>query len=384
MKKVFLTIIFTIVFLSLGNFSLVFAIENPLISPNNKLGIHILFPSELKAAANLINSSGGDWGYVTIPIQANDKDQVKWQTFMDDCKNYHIIPLIRLATIQDQTDGRNWKKPVDTDITSFANFLNSLSWPVKNRYIIIFNEVNRGDEWDGISNPAEYANILKYSVSIFKSKNPNFFIISAGMDNDAENNATNIDEYSFMEQMNTAVPGIFNQVDGLASHSYPNPGFNQPPSVNTNTSITSFIFEKNLAEKLSIKTFPIFITETGWSKKSLSIDTIASYMTQAFNTVWQDSSIVAITPFLFFAGSAPFNQFSFVNQDESSTNAYLALKDLPKTKGSPILEVIPTITSTPSANLALKNNILGTETKRESNSFISFVQNFMNHLFNLL
>ena len=55
-----------------------FAIENPLMMKNNKIGVHILFTPEINSASNLINSNGGDWGYVTIPIQAGDKDLEKW------------------------------------------------------------------------------------------------------------------------------------------------------------------------------------------------------------------------------------------------------------------------------------------------------------------
>ena len=46
------------------------AAENPLAVANNKIGIHVLDPSELPAAAKLVNNNGGDWGYVTIPIQS--------------------------------------------------------------------------------------------------------------------------------------------------------------------------------------------------------------------------------------------------------------------------------------------------------------------------
>src|SRR6266403_1297570 len=122
-----------------------FAIEDPLAHPNNKIGIHILFTTEIPQAAKLINSNGGDWGYVTIPIQSTDRDRKKWQSFMNTCKKYHVIPLIRLATEGDFTDTAVWRKPQMNDIIDFATFLNSLSWPTQNRYIIIFNEVNRAD-----------------------------------------------------------------------------------------------------------------------------------------------------------------------------------------------------------------------------------------------
>ncbi len=51
-----------------------YAIYDPLSVSNNRFGIHILNPSEVEKAAELVNSSGGDWGYVTIPIRANDRD----------------------------------------------------------------------------------------------------------------------------------------------------------------------------------------------------------------------------------------------------------------------------------------------------------------------
>ncbi|HVZ67767.1 MAG TPA: hypothetical protein VG917_05940, partial [Patescibacteria group bacterium] len=45
---------------------------DPTSKPNNIFGIHILFPTELDKAAKLVNTNGGDWGYVTIPIQYGD------------------------------------------------------------------------------------------------------------------------------------------------------------------------------------------------------------------------------------------------------------------------------------------------------------------------
>jgi hypothetical protein len=67
MKK-FIIFLFVVVFLFVQTTS-AFAIEDPLKTPNNKFGVHILFPSELQQAARLVNSSGGDWGYVVIPIR---------------------------------------------------------------------------------------------------------------------------------------------------------------------------------------------------------------------------------------------------------------------------------------------------------------------------
>src|ERR1035437_7904980 len=93
-----------------------YAIYDPRSVTNNLFGIHILFPEELSKAAELVNSSGGDWGYVTIPIKASDKNIDKWQKFMDDCKKNHIIPILRLATDGDFFSQGSWSIPNNADI----------------------------------------------------------------------------------------------------------------------------------------------------------------------------------------------------------------------------------------------------------------------------
>ncbi len=311
----------------------VFAIENPTANANNKVGVHILFTSELQQAAKIINSNGGDWGYVTIPIQSGDKDLKKWQAFMDQAKQLHIIPIIRLATEGDYFNTKVWRKPTAADVLDFVNFLNSLSWPVKNRYVEVYNEVNRDDEWGGQANASEYAQLLSYSVSVFKSASPDFFIISAGMDNASANGNGAINEYTFFNQMNLAVPGIFSQLDGIGSHAYPNPGFNQPPTIQTSESITSFEYESNVIDSFANRQLPIFITETGWSRNNLSDATIGTYFTTAFTSVWNDPRIVAVTPFILEAGTPPFDQFSLLTPGGADTPVSIAIKNLPKQKG---------------------------------------------------
>lgn len=355
--KRFLLIVLTVFFCTLfllPKFS--FAIEDPLSLPNNKMGVHILFPEELGEAARLVNSSGGDWGYVTIPIQAGDKNLEKWQKFMSDAKKLHVIPIIRLSTEGDYFDTKVWRKSIREDVLDFGNFLNSLDWPVKNRYIVVFNEVNRSDEWEGNLNPQEYAEILKYAAEVFKALNPDFFIISSGLDNAAPNLfGKYMNEYDYMAAMNIDVPGIFGLIDGLGSHSYPNPGFRQMPYILTSQSIYSFNFEKNLAFRLSNKNLPVFITETGWSKDSLSEDQIAANFKYAFEYVWSNKDIVAVTPFLLQAGTKPFSQFSLINEGGEYSKIFLALQAIPKTKGYPTINYGVRVSSDLSSqNLPLK------------------------------
>jgi len=334
-----------------------FAIEDPLSLPNNKMGVHILFTSEIDKAAGLVNSNGGDWGYVTIPIQAGDRDLEKWQNFMNEAKKLHVIPIIRLATAGDYFNTTVWRKPTFEDVLDFANFLNSLSWPVKNRYVVIFNEVNRSDEWGGNLNPEEYAQILDYSISAFKSLDKDFFIISSGLDNAAPNiSGKYMDEYDYMVAMNEAVPGIFGQIDGLGSHSYPNPGFKQMPYILTSQSIDSFNFERNLAYRLSNKNLPVFITETGWSKEALPESQIADYFKYAFAYVWSDKDITVVAIFLLEGGEqGPFSKFSLTNTAGVGNQIFQALSDISKIKGKPTINPgVDLVKYVPSKNLPAK------------------------------
>lgn len=348
-----------------------YAVENPQSVSNNKIGIHILFDHELKAAAELVNTNGGDWGYTTIVIQSGDKDLEKWQKFMDLAKQNHIIPIIRLSTEGDYFNTQVWRKPTDLDIIDFANFLDSLDWPTKNRYVIIFNEVNRGEEWGGILNPKEYAELLSFAVTIFKSKNPDYFIIPAGLDNAAPNVANlYMDQYNFMRQMNTFVPGIFNQVDGLSSHSYPNPGFSQPPNVNSPMGINSFQYEQALVKSLMAKNLPagrqalpVFITETGWSAEAITDAKIAEYYKSALNSVWNNPNIVAITPFLLQGSGGPFQKFSFFDKHGGFSQQYLTIKNIPKVKGAPVMP----------------NKVLAAETKSEIDTASTRIVDFAKH-----
>lgn len=357
--RLILPILFVVVTCLLIPAHIAQAIENPFSSFNNKFGVHILFPSELESAAKLVNSNGGDWGYVIIPIQSDDMSREKWQDFMYEAKKLHVIPILRLATKGDIYNTKVWKKPTESDIVDFANFLNSLNWPVKNRYIVVFNEVNRGDEWGGSLNVGEYTHILVFAIDIFKSKSPDFFMINAGLDNAAPGLPPIYEnEYTFLREMNISVPGIFNKLDGFASHSYPNPAFSQPPTSLSSTGISSFVYERKLLKTMTDKSLPVFITETGWSGNVLSDAVRAAYFKNAFNNVWSDIGIVAVTPFI-LKSNASFSEFSLTNNDGSPTLQYDMLKSLPKVRGMPALVQKPPVL------LNQQRQVLGLAIKRE-------------------
>lgn len=312
----------------------IFAIYDPLSVPNNKIGVHILHSDELESAAKLVNNQEvGEWGYVTIPIQASDRNRDKWQKFFDLCLEKKVIPVIRIATV---AEGSNWAEPNGFDPLDFANFLNELHWPVKNRYVIIFNEVNRADEYGGYVSPEKYADILSNASDIFKSRSGDFFILPAGLDNAASNGKSSLHWRVYLERMYLHRPEIFDKIDGWTSHAYPNPDFSANPIHSGSNKTDSFQYDLRFINLFTNKKLPVFITETGWSNKLLSDTKITEYYEMALNGSWQNSQIVAITPFILNAQDGNFQQFSFTEKD-GKPKEYASLFASYATKGEPIL-----------------------------------------------
>ncbi len=311
-----------------------YAVEDPLARPNNFMGIHILFTGEIIQAKDLVNSSGGDWGYVTIPIQVVDRDLGKWQEFMDLARDLHIIPILRLATQNDPHNTAVWRKPTEYDILDFANFLSSLNWPTKNKYVILFNEVNRFDEWGGdYPNPSEYADTVAYAFDVFKQRDPNFYLILSGMDAAAPNDYKKyMNGFTYLEVL-TQTTDVTQKIDGFSSHSYPNPDFSSYPSETKKVGVATYKYEYDLLNSASNKKLPVFITETGWSDKKIPESVLSKYYSFVFSEIWgkDKDKIVAITPFLLNAGGEPFSQFSFFKNGVAK-ETYKALIYLSKEK----------------------------------------------------
>lgn len=316
-------------------------VEKVWAQEKNIFGIHILETSDLGKAKELLNSNGGDWGYVTIVIREDDLDKTKWQKFMDECRRLHLIPIIRIATHMEAGD--YWAKPAMENLNKWHEFLNSLNWPVKQQIVVIFNEPNHAKEWGGQPNPREYALVLEKLISLLKESNPNFFVLNAGLDQAADGRNGTIDEGFFLSEMQKAVPDIFNKLDGWASHSYPNHGFVGLPENTGRRSIKGYEWEieslKSLSGLKSLKLENnIFITESGWPHKEgkqnetyFYEDTkVAQLMEKAFKIWSEDDRIKSVTPFVLNYPVEPFDHFSWLKEDGSSWPIFAAVESLIK------------------------------------------------------
>lgn len=328
-NKLFLYL-FSLLFFHFSFVNRAAAIYNPLSVPNNKVGVHILSPDEVEQAASLVNSRGGDWGYVTVPIQPSDRDLDRWQRFMTKAGELHLIPIIRITTIP---MGGTWSTAQDTDLVDFANFLNELTWPIENRYIVLFNEVNRHSEWGGQVDPEKYAQIVKNARAIFQERHSGFFLLGPALDTALPESETSMSAPNYLKKMEQYDASIWSYFDGWASHSYPNPGFSAPP---TQLGWQSIVNYRTETSTLKLAPKPIFITETGWAQSTLPPSTLESYWQQAWTTWQNDSTVAAVTPFV-LNGAGQFREFSLVNDSGSYTTSGLVIQSLKKVKGIPNL-----------------------------------------------
>ena len=330
--------------------------------PNNKFGIYTNnVGGDLDLAAELVNSNGGDWGWILVPMNIHESGTENWNSIFSKMSAKHLIPIVQLI----EPDAAN-KTPGEGDIDAIAKFLGGLSWPTKLRMVSAFNEMNASEYWGGKIDPEGYARILNRLVEQLKQQSGDFFVMNGALNASAQTgDATNINciktdlgvnscylsEIGYLKRMDAAVPGIFKKLDGWASHTYPHPSYRGRPTdtrvgaestfeAGRNT-IRSYQFEQRLLKRDYGVTLPIFITETGWPHKDgqtahpewYDAATVANYYKQSFeNYFLPDANVVAVTPFTL---TNYFDNFAFVGKDGNKFPQWDALVGIKKTAGNP-------------------------------------------------
>ncbi|MBU4380720.1 hypothetical protein KKF75_00670 [Patescibacteria group bacterium] len=304
---------------------------------NNKFGLYIYAEEDYVIyASDLVNSNGGDWGYVLIPINVKDYESQKWNKIFALLEKYHLIPIMQLWDLT--------KKEEKEQIYQSAYFLNSLKWPIRQRFVSVYNEPNDDKFWRDRADPVTYAEILRDTIRVFKSVNPNFFMLNGAFNASARGGDGYMDEEAFLIEMDKTVQDIFKMLDGWASHPYPQPNFTGSPQGWGRDSVRAYEWELGILEKnFGVKNLPIFITEAGWphqegedvDKRYLDQETVANYYKTAFENVWlPDDRIVAVTPFT-IKYPPPDDHFSWLDADEKPYLQYKVIQSLPKTAGLP-------------------------------------------------
>lgn len=298
--------------------------------------MHIADFGDVADVAQLVNSTGGDWGYITLVSTDHDRDAGRWQKMFDQMRRLHLIPLVRIAT---HVEKDYWVKPNPVDFDTIVSFFNSLNWPIQNRYVILYNEPNHAKEWGNQIDPEGYAHTLSELGRKFKAASEDFFVLPAGLDVSAASDALSLDAALYLDRMIGTRPDILDVIDGWTSHSYPNPGFSGSVYAVGRGTLRSYMWELSYLQKLGLtKTLPVFITETGWSRSGgLSSEAIGRNLQIAAGSAWADQRIAAITPFVFNYQTSPFDTFSWKKfvREGGYYAQYDAYKTIVKVAGKP-------------------------------------------------
>lgn len=315
-------------------------------SPNNRFGIHLNEPESDIEHAKLMVNSHGDWGWVVMVIRSNDRDKEKWQRIFNKLREDHLIPIVRIAGKPNSLG--YWERPSDSDAKDWADFLDSLIWPTKTRFVTIYNEPNHATEWGGSVDPADYANRFVDQAKLLKAKSTDFFILNGAIDAAPPNEPPNYLSFEvFVSEAANSNGEFLTYIDGWASHSYPNPDFAAPVTNTGKASVKSYVYEKNFVESLGKKIDYVFVTETGWKHSEgvdvdgskISVDEAAERYRVAFESVWTEDYLVMVAPFIINYPDKPFDNFSFINPKVlgERTEKYLAnfetIMNLPKKIG---------------------------------------------------
>lgn len=327
---------------------------------SSSVGVHMLltdggndWPETLwRSHLQEAQAAVGPWGYVIVLLRIDDLDQRRWQFFMDLCTELELTPILRLATSHNPSGG--WSAPLaDADgaykhvASSFSDLIASLKWPptlhTGGKFVIVGNEPNRGDEWGGRPNPAEYARFLVNVATALHGADSDIRILNAGFDLYAPHTGDLpleagffMDAESFMDEMVAASADVFTHVDVWSSHSYPlgpfsaepsyqlyqrdmvhgaeNPNHAQPPEGIYNRGISAYQWELWKLASYGIEELPVLITETGWRHSESiiassgdelanlpTVSEVATYMSESLDT-WQEDEQVKGAVFFAFDG----------------------------------------------------------------------------------
>src|SRR5215212_2717507 len=319
---------------------------------NNIVGLNVARltqPLYIWATSDLANANSGDWGYITVVWTMRDRDgpnaEYNLQLFLDRCFEFHLQPIVRIATrfeakrepvvpgqapIKPNQQGAegSWMRPDWDEPAKWRAYFQTGRWPSRHAWIVVGNEPNLGREWGGDVDAASYARYLAHFLDVFKGA-PRFDVVSGALD---ISNTTALpvmqDALEFLDEMDAAVPGIFERVSAWASNPY------RVKSRGPGARFTHLAYEAEL-DHIG-REMPVLITEAGHLDTG-DEDEIARFYEEAFRDWMADPKVVAATPLFWHPDRNDFWMFELDKKGAflHKSPTYELLRRLPRVAGSP-------------------------------------------------
>lgn len=298
--------------------------------PPNPFGIGLVSPGN-PSQWDLTADLTGPGGHIKLIFPGVTRDTgAAPQEWIDAVRGVYerdLVPVIRLGPpwgdrfVRHQADDPGTFRNYASLAGAYARVVASLprrdGWPL---WIEVHNEANLCYEWecrrDSVDGgwigyeqtAAEYAAFLRDTIAALRTVGDERIQVTLGglapggtvrCECEGEGFEPGITAVEFLRAMNAAVPGIFDQLDGWATHSYPASGLGYgffTPYDQSGPGLR--FFEHELAE-IGRPDLPVFVTETGWTTEFGSREQIATWTVQAYEGAWlTEPRIVAVMPFI--------------------------------------------------------------------------------------
>lgn len=316
---------------------------------NNIVGLNIArhhSPRYIWAAADVANANGGSWGYLTILLTREDRDDPlsahALQQVLDRCYEARVQPIVRVATRFDLDSGV-WDRPNDQDPARWRALFEQVKFPNRTVWVVPANEPNLGREWGGAVHVPSFVSYLNTFMAVFADSD-RFKVVNAPLNLSNPHQLPRMqDAFDFLAEMMALDASIFERLPAWATNSYKVDGFGD------GVRFTHRGYELEL--EVIGREMPVIITETGWLNRH-SDEEVMRFYVQAFKDWQADHRVIAVTPLIWDPDVDDHWMFTLDGKGEvvTSNGAYQALHGLPRVAGSP--NGIAPIANTPRVSAA--------------------------------
>jgi hypothetical protein len=302
--------------------------------PNNIFGLNVarlIQPMYVAAAADVVNASGGTWGYLTILLTRDDRDLPRsadlLQQVLDRCFEFRLQPIVRVGTRFDPSTGI-WERPFYDEPVRWRDLFDQVRWPTPTVWIVPANEPNLGREWGGQVDAPSYARYLERFIITFADED-RYNVVNAPLNlSNPHQPPLMQDAFLFLDEQMKATPSVFERLPAWASNSY------QVDGHGTGQRFTHRGYETEL-EAIG-RDMPVLITETGVLNRH-GEDEVTRFYTAAYQDWQRDRRVIAATPLIWDPDVDDHWMFTFDQHGNllGGNVAYQILRELPRGAGAP-------------------------------------------------